>query len=163
VIVDPGIKIEPGAAAYERGLKEDVYIKYSDGKNYSGEVWPGWCYFTDFTSEKGRAYWKREVKFFADNGVSGIWNDMNEIATWGQKMPSNVLFDFEGRKVSHLEAHNVYGSLMAKTSYEGAIAALKERPLTCQDQICRHTRYSALWTGDNRSSDEHMMLHQVTE
>jgi len=159
VIVDPGIKIEPGAAAYERGLKEDVYIKYSDGKNYSGEVWPGWCYFTDFTSEKGRAYWKREVKFFSDNGVSGIWNDMNEIATWGQKMPSNVLFDFEGRKVSHLEAHNVYGSLMAKTSYEGAIAALKERPFNLsRSGFAGIQRYSALWTGDNRSSDEHMML-----
>ena len=113
VIVDPGIKIEPGAAAYERGLKEDVYIKYSDGKNYAGKVWPGWCNFTDFTSEKGRAFWRREVKFFSDNGVNGIWNDMNEIATWGQKMPSSVVFDFEGRKVSHLEAHNVYGKLMA--------------------------------------------------
>ena len=159
VIVDPGIKIEPGAAAYERGLKEDVYIKYSDGRNYAGQVWPGWCNFTDFTSEKGRAYWKREVKFFADNGVSGIWNDMNEIATWGQKMSSNVLFDFDGRKASHLEAHNVYGSLMAKTSYEGAKAALNERPFNLsRSGYAGVQRYSALWTGDNRSSDEHMML-----
>lgn len=159
VIVDPGIKIEAGAAAYERGLKEDVYIKYSDGKNYAGQVWPGWCNFTDFTSEKGRAYWKREVKFFADNGVSGIWNDMNEIATWGQKMSSNVLFDFDGRKASHLEAHNVYGSLMAKTSYEGAKAALNERPFNLsRSGYAGVQRYSALWTGDNRSSDEHMML-----
>lgn len=74
-------------------------------------------------------------------------------------MPSTVLFDFEGRKVSHLEAHNVYGSLMAKTSYEGAIAALKERPFNLsRSGFAGIQRYSALWTGDNRSSDEHMML-----
>lgn len=159
VIVDPGIKIEPGAAAYERGLKEDVYIKYIDGKNYAGQVWPGWCYFTDFTSEKGRAFWRREVKFFSDNGVSGIWNDMNEIATWGQKMPSNVIFDFDGRKASHLEAHNIYGFLMAKSSYEGAKAATNERPfILTRSGFAGMQRYTAIWTGDNRSEDEHMLL-----
>ncbi len=159
VIVDPGIKIEPGAPAYERGLKEDVYIKYSDGKNYAGWVWPGWCNFTDFTSEKGRNYWRREVKFFADNGISGIWNDMNEIATWGQKMPSNVIFDFEGKKASHLQAHNVYGYLMARTSYEGAKAATNERPfILSRSGFAGMQKYSAIWTGDNRSEDEHMLL-----
>lgn len=159
VIVDPGIKIEPGAAAFERGLKEDVYVKYSDGKNYAGQVWPGWCYFTDYTSEKGRAFWRREVKFFSDNGVKGIWNDMNEIATWGQKMTANIIFDFEGRKASHLEAHNVYGSLMARSSYEGAKAATNERPfILTRAGYAGMQRFTAIWTGDNRSEDDHMML-----
>jgi alpha-glucosidase len=158
VIVDPGIKIEPGAAAYEKGLKEDVYIKYPDGKNYSGQVWPGWCNFTDFTSEKGRNFWRGEMKFFADNGVSGIWNDMNEIATWGQKIPNNVLFDFEGRKGTILEAHNVYGSLMARTSYEGAKAATNERPFVLtRAGYAGLQLYTAIWTGDNRSEDDHML------
>ena len=158
VIVDPGIKIEPGAPAFERGLKEDVYIKYPDGKNYAGEVWPGWCNFTDYTSEKGRAFWRREVKFFSDNGVSGIWNDMNEIATWGQKIPNNVIFDFEGRKGTILEAHNIYGSLMARTSYEGAKAATNERPFVLtRAGYAGMQRYTAIWTGDNRSEDSHML------
>ncbi|MEO6489160.1 MAG: TIM-barrel domain-containing protein [Ferruginibacter sp.] len=159
VIVDPGIKIEPGAAAFERGLKENVYIKYSDGKNYAGQVWPGWCYFTDYTSEKGRNFWRREVKFFSENGVKGIWNDMNEIATWGQKMSTNVIFDFEGHKASHLQAHNVYGSLMARTSYEGAKAATNERPfILTRAGYAGMQRYTAIWTGDNRSEDDHMLL-----
>lgn len=159
VIVDPGIKIEPGAAAFERGLKADVYIKYSDGKNYSGKVWPGWCYFTDYTSEKGRDYWRKEVKFFSDNGVKGIWNDMNEIATWGQKMSSNIIFDWEGKKTTHLQAHNVYGFLMAKTSYEGARMATNERPfILTRSGFAGLQRYSAIWTGDNRSEDDHMLL-----
>jgi alpha-glucosidase len=158
VIVDPGIKTEPGAAAFERGLKADAYIKYSDGTNYTGEVWPGWCHFPDFSGEKGRNFWKGEMKFFSDNGVSGIWNDMNEIATWGQKIPSNVIFDFEGRKASYQEAHNVYGSLMARTSYEGAKAAMKQRPFVLtRAGYAGMQRYTAIWTGDNRSEDNHML------
>ncbi len=89
---------------------------------------------------------------------SGIWNDMNEIATWGQKMPSNIIFDFEGRKGTMLEAHNVYGSLMARTSYEGAKAATNERPFVLtRAGYAGLQRYSAIWTGDNRSEDDHMM------
>lgn len=159
VIVDPGIKVQAGAPAFERGLKADAYIKYPDGKYYTGQVWPGWCYFTDFTSEKGRAFWRKEVKFFHDNGVSGIWNDMNEIATWGQKIPNNVLFDFDGRKASYLEAHNVYGMQMARSSYEGAKAASNERPfILTRAAYSGVQRYAAMWTGDNVSSDEHMLL-----
>jgi alpha-glucosidase len=159
VIVDPGIKVAPGAPAFDRGVQQDAYIKYPDGKFYSGQVWPGWCHFADYTSEKGRNFWKKEMKFFPDNGVSGIWNDMNEIATWGQKMPSNVLFDFEGRKASHLEAHNVYGMLMARSSYEGYRAAAgNERPFVLtRAGYSGLQRYTAIWTGDNRSEDNHMM------
>jgi alpha-glucosidase len=159
VIVDPGIKVETGAAAFERGLKNNVYIKYPDGQNYTGQVWPGWCYFPDFTSEKGRAWWRQEMKFFTDNGISGIWNDMNEIATWGQKMPNNVLFDYDGHRTTHLQAHNVYGMQMARSSYEGARQAGKERPfILTRAGYAGLQRYSAIWTGDNRAEDSHMLL-----
>lgn len=159
VIVDPGIKIEPGAEAFERGLKADVYIKYSDGKNYTGAVWPGWCYFTDFTNPRGRDFWEKEVKFFSDYGVKGIWNDMNEIATWGQKMSSNIIFDWEGKKTTHLQAHNVYALLMAKSSYLGAKAATNERPFNLtRAGYAGLQRYTAIWTGDNISADDHMLL-----
>ena len=158
VIVDPGIKVQKGAAAFESGLKEDVYIKYPDGQAYTGQVWPGWCNFTDFTSAKGRAWWMKQVKFFAESGVSGIWNDMNEISTWGQKMPDNVLFDFDGKKTTHLEAHNVYGMLMARSSYEGALQQFKERPfLLSRSGYAGIQRFSAMWTGDNRAEEDHML------
>jgi len=158
VIVDPGIKVEKGAPAYESGLKDDVYIKYADGEPYTGQVWPGWCNFTDFTSAKGRAWWRKQVKFFEDSGVSGIWNDMNEISTWGQKMPDNVLFDYDGKVTTHLEAHNVYGMQMARSSYEGAVEQFKERPfILSRSGFAGLQRYSAIWTGDNRSEDNHML------
>jgi alpha-glucosidase len=158
VIVDPGIKVAKGAPAYESGLKDDVYIKYTDGEPYTGQVWPGWCNFTDFTSQKGRDWWHEQVKFFAESGVSGIWNDMNEIATWGQKMPDNVLFNYDGKITTHLEAHNVYGMQMARSSYEGALEQFKERPfILSRSGYAGLQRYSAIWTGDNRAEDDHML------
>ncbi|WP_158797095.1 glycoside hydrolase family 31 protein [Pedobacter sp. L105] len=159
VIVDPGIKVEKGYEAYESGLKENIFIKYPDSVNYSGQVWPGWVNFPDFTSEKGRAWWRNKVKFFADNGVSGIWNDMNEIATWGNKMPSNVLFNYDGAIASHLQAHNIYGMQMARSSYEGARESMNKRPfILTRAGYAGLQRYTAIWTGDNRPEEEHMLL-----
>lgn len=160
VIVDPGIKVEKGYAAYESGLKNNIFIKYPDSTNYTGQVWPGWCNFPDFTSEKGRAWWREKVKFFANTGVSGIWNDMNEIATWGNKMPSNVLFDYDGALASHKQAHNVYGLQMARSSYEGARASMdNKRPfILTRAGYAGLQRYTAIWTGDNRPEEDHMLL-----
>lgn len=159
VIVDPGIKVEKGAPAYESGMKDSVFIKYPDNTFYTGQVWPGWCNFTDFTSDKGRAWWRKQVKFFSDNGVSGIWNDMNEFSTWGQKVPSNVLFNYDGAETSHLQAHNVYGLEMIRSSYEGAREHFKERPfILTRSGYAGLQRYSAIWTGDNRAEDAHMLL-----
>lgn len=160
VIVDPGIKVEKGYGAYERGLKDDIFLKYPDGKNYSGQVWPGWTHFPDFTSEAGREWWKKELKFFAETGVDGFWNDMNEIATWGQKMPNNVIFDFDGNLTTHKEGRNVYGLQMARASYEGAREHMKnKRPfILSRAGFSGSQRYSAIWTGDNRSEDSHMLL-----
>ncbi len=159
VIVDPGIKVEKDYGAYERGLKDDIFIKYPDGKPYTGQVWPGWCHFPDFTAEKGRAWWRNEIKSYANDGVSGIWNDMNEIATWGQKMPNNVLFDYDGKPTTHLQGHNVYGMQMARSSYEGyRLAQPNKRPfLLTRAGYAGLQRYTAIWTGDNRSEDDHML------
>ncbi|QNK62348.1 DUF4968 domain-containing protein [Pedobacter sp. PAMC26386] len=160
VIVDPGIKVEKGYQAYESGLKENIFIKYPDSTNYSGQVWPGWCNFPDFTGEKGRSWWRNEVKFFANTGVSGIWNDMNEIATWGNKMPNNVLFNYDGAIASHKQAHNVYGLQMARSSYEGAKESMgNKRPfILTRAGYAGLQRYTAIWTGDNRPEEDHMLL-----
>ncbi|MFD2512322.1 TIM-barrel domain-containing protein [Pontibacter locisalis] len=160
VIVDPGIKVEPGYGAYERGKKADIFLKYPDGEYYQGQVWPGWTHFPDFTSEAGREWWKDEIKFFANTGVDGFWNDMNEIATWGQKMPNNVLFQYDGHLTTHKEGRNVYGLEMARASYEGARKHMEnKRPfLLTRAAYSGIQRYSAIWTGDNRSEDSHMLL-----
>jgi alpha-glucosidase len=159
VIVDPGVKVEPGYATYESGLKNNIFIKYPDSTNYTGEVWPGWCNFPDFTGPKAREWWGGEMKKYGEAGVSGIWNDMNEIATWGSKMPDNVLFNYEGHTASHLQAHNVYGFNMAKASYEGAKKAFGKRPfILTRSGYAGLQRYTGIWTGDNVATDTHMLL-----
>jgi len=160
VIVDPGIKVEKGYHAYEDGLKKRVFALYPDGTPYTGQVWPGWCHFPDFTSEIGRSWWGDKFEGYVGLGIDGFWNDMNEIATWGQQVPSLVTFNWEGRRASYLEAKNVYGMQMARATFEGTIALMKgKRPFVLSRAgFSGSQRYTALWTGDNQAHDEHMLL-----
>lgn len=160
VMCDPGIKVEKGYAAYDEGIKDDVFIKYPDGTNYSGEVWPGWCHFPDFTKPETRSWWGTHFNSYVKMGVAGFWNDMNEIATWGQMLPEDIQLDLEGRKCSMRRARNLYGMQMARSTYEGAKKTLKnKRPFVLtRSGYSGVQRYSAVWTGDNVSYDEHMLL-----
>ncbi|MBN8575752.1 MAG: glycoside hydrolase family 31 protein [Cytophagales bacterium] len=160
VMCDPGIKVEPGYKTYEDGLAQDVFIKYPDGQNYEGQVWPGWCHFPDFTKPETRAWWAEQFKDYVALGVDGFWNDMNEIATWGHSLPENLEFDFEGTKATTRRGRNLYGFQMARSTYEGTKALLKgKRPFNLtRSGFSGVQRYAAVWTGDNVSYDEHMLL-----
>ena len=159
VIIDPGIKIEKGYLPYEDGIKKNLFIKYTDGKEYAGEVWPGWCHFVDFTCVDGRAWWKQWFQQHVTDGVAGFWNDMNEIATWGQYLPNNLVFDYEGYGATSLLGRNVFGLLMARATFEAAQHWSKERNFVLtRSAYAGIQRYAALWTGDNIATDEHMML-----
>ena len=160
LMCDPGIKTEIGYEPYDDGLKKDVFVKYPDGENYSGQVWPGWCHFPDFTRPKTREWWIEKLKSYSDLGVEGYWNDMNEIATWGHMLPDNLEFDFDGRKGTSRKARNLYGFQMARSTFEAAKILLNgKRPFNLtRSGYSGVQRYSAVWTGDNVSYDEHMML-----
>jgi alpha-glucosidase len=160
LMCDPGIKIEEGYGPYDDGLKKDVFIKYPDGENYAGQVWPGWCHFPDFTKAETRTWWEKWIRIYSDKGIQGYWNDMNEIATWGQVLPENLVFDFEGNPTTSRRGRNVFGLMMARTTYESAKKNLKgRRPFNLtRSGFSGIQRYAAVWTGDNVSYDEHMML-----
>lgn len=160
VILDPGIKIEEGYPVYESGLENDVFVMNASGKGYyQDKVWPGWCYFPDFTMEKTRKWWGDQMKDLTEAGVRGFWNDMNEPATWSKTFDPNAIHNFEGNSGTHRRAHNVYGMQMARASYEAARDMTLERPFVLtRAAFAGIQRYSALWTGDNVSSDSHMLL-----
>lgn len=160
VMCDPGIKIEKGYATYDSGVAEDVFAKYPDGSYYSGSVWPGLCHFPDFTMKKTRDWWQKALKAYTDLGIDGYWNDMNEIATWGQMLPELIEFDFEGDKASSRKGRNVYGMQMSRATFEGTKALLGgKRPFNLtRAGFSGVQRYAAVWTGDNIASDEHMMV-----
>ncbi len=160
IMCDPGIKVEEGYEPYDDGTKKNVFIKYPDGENYQGQVWPGWCHFPDFTNPATREWWGSKFKGYVDLGVEGFWNDMNEIATWGQALPEHLEFDFEGNKATARRGRNVFGFQMARSTYEGTKKLLKgRRPFNLtRSGFSGVQRYAAVWTGDNVSYDEHMLL-----
>ncbi len=159
-IIDPGIKVQKGYFASDEGTANGYFITYPSGKNYVGEVWPGRCNFPDFTHPEVRRWWGRSLSRLVDSGVAGFWNDMNEPATWGQSIPDLVTFDFDGAKATMKEAHNIYGLEMARSSFEGAKALMHgRRPFVLTRAAYSGVqRYSAVWTGDNAPTDEHMLL-----
>jgi alpha-glucosidase len=160
VMCDPGIKEEPGYHTYDDGIKQNVFIKYPDGSNYTGQVWPGWCHFPDFTKAEARAWWRDQFKDYVNIGIDGFWNDMNEIATWGNMLPENIEMDFEGNKSSIRRGRNLYGFQMARSTYEGTKTLLNgRRPFNLtRSGYSGIQRYAAVWTGDNVAYDEHMLL-----
>ncbi|WP_255369954.1 glycoside hydrolase family 31 protein [Mucilaginibacter sp. OK283] len=157
-IVDPGIKIEEGYKQYDEGVANDYFAKYPDGENYTGYVWPGRCHFPDFFKDDVREWWGAAFTALTDVGVDGFWNDMNEPAAWGQNIPWMVKF---GDKYMP-EVRNAYGMQMARATCEGTRKILNnKRPFVLTRAAYAGTqRYSAVWTGDNTGTDEHMLLGQ---
>mmetsp|Transcript_21605 Transcript_21605/g.22362 ORF Transcript_21605/g.22362 Transcript_21605/m.22362 type:complete len:969 (+) Transcript_21605:105-3011(+) len=82
-IIDPGIMIYSGYAAYENGLKQGVFVKDIQQNYYLGQVWPGPTYFPDFLHPNIENYWTTELQnFYNDVPVDGLWIDMNEVSNF---------------------------------------------------------------------------------
>ncbi|KAI3987673.1 hypothetical protein MKX01_028407 [Papaver californicum] len=165
-MLDPGIKREEGYFVYDSGSVNDVWVQKADGQPFVGEVWPGPCVFPDYTQEKTRLWWARLVKDFVANGVDGIWNDMNEPAvfkTVTKTMPESNIHrgDAEvGGHQNHSHYHNVYGMLMARSTFEGMkLGNEKKRPFVLtRAGFIGSQRYAATWTGDNLANWEHLHM-----
>ena len=160
-IIDPGIKIDKGYEAYETGVANNHFAKYPDGRMYVGHVWPGRCHFPDFVKPETRQWWGQNFKkAYVDNGVRGFWNDMNEPAAWGREFPNLIEFGKGNDKATLYKIKNAYGLLMSKATFEGTKALMNgQRPFVLtRASYSGIQKYSAQWTGDNVSSDEHMML-----
>ncbi|HMR82924.1 MAG TPA: glycoside hydrolase family 31 protein [Niabella sp.] len=153
--VYPGVAIDSAYHSYVDGLKNDVFIKYADGSLFETEISPVKCYLPDYTNPKTRTWWKGKMKWLPDNGIHGYWNDMNEPAIGGSYLPDNLLFDFEGKKANALEAKNLYGFLMARSSYEAALQnTANRRPFVLtRSGFAGVQRYAAVWSGDNTAND----------
>ncbi|KAL7166564.1 hypothetical protein ACSBR2_037269 [Camellia fascicularis] len=165
-MLDPGIKREEGYFIYDSGSEKDVWIQTADGKPFVGKVWPGPCVFPDFTLSKTRSWWAGLVKDFISNGVDGIWNDMNEPAVFKavtKTMPKTNVHrgDIElGGCQNHSHYHNVYGMLMARSTYEGMkLGKENNRPFVLtRAGFIGSQRYAATWTGDNLSTWVHLHM-----
>ncbi|KAL7171216.1 hypothetical protein ACSBR2_035960 [Camellia fascicularis] len=82
VIIDPGISVNSSYGVHQRGIANDVFIKYG-GKPYLAQVWPGAVNFPDFLNPKTVDWWVDEIKRFHELvPVDGLWIDMNEASNF---------------------------------------------------------------------------------
>jgi alpha-glucosidase len=164
VIIDPGIKIDPEYNVYQEALNKDYFCKRADGPYMKGKVWPGECNFPDYTKPEVREWWAGLFKeLISDFGVKGVWNDMNEPAVMEvptKTFPLDVRHDYDGNPCSHRKAHNIYGTQMARATYEGVKKySYPKRPFVItRSAYSGAQRYSSSWTGDNQATWEHLWL-----
>lgn len=160
LILDPGVKAEKGSPPYEEGLREGLFCRLPSGEVVRGPVWPGLAAFPDFTDPKARAWWGEKLKGFLETGVAGLWLDMNEpalFAAWGEPtLPASARHALEGQGGDHRLAHNLYGLLMARASWEGFRKHAPERRpfLLTRSGHAGAQRYAWAWTGDVESTWE---------
>ncbi|HEX4770583.1 MAG TPA: TIM-barrel domain-containing protein [Bryobacteraceae bacterium] len=171
-IVDPGVKFQPSQEqqeatsnpalapqnksyyVYNQLNQADYFLKRKNGEPYVGKVWPGESLFVDYTKPAAAKWWGQMFRTYLDNGIAGIWCDMNEpsdfIDQTGEKQ-MDVMFS-DG--TPFVGGRNSFGTYELKATYEG-LTALRpdERPyLITRAGSPGIQRYSTVWTGDNTAS-----------
>ncbi len=166
-IIDPGIKVDPDYSVYQEAMANDYFCKRADGPYMKGKVWPGQCYFPDYTNPEVREWWAGLFKgLIADNKLSGVWNDMNEPAVMevpNKTFPDDVRHNYDGHPCSHRKAHNIYGAQMARATYEGVKKFIyPKRPFVITRSAYSGTqRYTSSWFGDNVATWEHLSIANI--
>nr|MDQ3817300.1 DUF4968 domain-containing protein [Acidobacteriota bacterium] len=183
-IVDPGVKYQPpeaGAGAstpavnpelaqqnrsyyvFNQGSEKDFFQKRQNGQLFVPKVWPGDSVFVDFTLEEARKWWGDLHRAYTDNGVAGIWNDMNEPSDFVDQTGKNQLdvvsYD-EGENSTHAKNRNVFALLEARATYEGLerLQPDKRPYVITRAGYAGIQRYSTMWTGDTTSTWEALAL-----
>lgn len=158
-IIDPGVKVDPNYQVYRQGLKEDYFCKTPEQLVYVNEVWPGDSVYPDFGAPRVRRWWAGLQRFLTEKGVSGVWNDMNEPASFRGPLPDNVLMTDEDRVSTHGEMHNVYGHNMSRAAFAGWKEATGQRPFVITRACYSGSqKYAVVWTGDNQSLWNHLRM-----
>ena len=186
VIVDPGVKYQPSSPltisrgraspnpeldrqdqryyVFDQGTENNYFQRRKNGQLFIPRVWPGDSVFVDFTLPDARRWWGDLHRAYTDNGVAGIWNDMNEPADFidqtGKNQIDVVSYD-EGENSTHAKNRNVFALLMSRATYEGLARLQPERRpfVVTRAAYAGIQRYSTMWTGDSNSTWDSLALN----
>lgn len=182
-IVDPGVKHQPpdkGAPesksskpelelqdkryyVFDEGLAKNYFQKRKNGELFMPRIWAGDSVFVDFTLPDARRWWGDLHRAYVDNGIAGIWNDMNEPSDFadqtGKRQIDVVSYD-EGQNTTHAKNRNVFGLLMARATYEGLerLQPNKRPYVITRAAYAGVQRYATMWTGDTNSTWDGLAL-----
>lgn len=160
-IVDPGVKRDPHYRVYQQGMSADYFVQSAQGDPWQGRVWPGESVWPDFFQPRVQAWWQDLHRYYTDMGIQGFWNDMNEPAVFNDRMTldADALHHIDGSAVAHESVHNAYGLLMCESTASAIVAQCAQRPFVLtRAGYAGIQRSAAVWTGDNRSSWEHLRM-----
>jgi alpha-glucosidase len=184
-IVDPGVKYQPPAQegtanqpasqnpalvpqdksyyVFNQGLEKNYFQRRASGELFVPRVWPGESVFVDFTLADARRWWGDLHRAYTENGVAGIWNDMNEPADFVDQTGKNqldVVSDDEGERSTHAKNRNTFALLMARATYEGLerLEPDKRPYVITRAAYAGYQRYATMWTGDTNSTWDALAL-----
>jgi alpha-glucosidase len=181
-IVDPGVKYQnPVAGAqdatekpelapqdksyyvFNQGLKNNFFLKRKDGSVYVGQVWPGKATFVDYTLPEARKWWGNLFRAYTEEGVAGIWTDMNEPSDFvdqSGKAKADVVSYDEGENSTQAKNRNVFALLMTRATREGLerLDPNKRPYIISRSGYAGIQRYSTMWTGDNTATWDALAL-----
>ncbi|KAH8996840.1 glycoside hydrolase family 31 protein [Lactarius akahatsu] len=170
VIVDPHLKRVDDYPVYKQARDLGILVKQKNGQDdYEGWCWPGSSAWVDFFNPASWEFWKSLFKTTKGSSWSWIestedihiWNDMNEPSVFNGPeitMPKDLVH-YGGWE--HRDIHNINGMFLPKVTSEGLIArgATPKRPFVLtRSFFAGSQRYSAMWTGDNLGTWEHMTV-----
>ena len=182
-IVDPGVKHQPPSSnaptiksskpelesaeqryyVFDEGLAKNYFQKRKSGALFVPKVWPGDSVFVDYTIPDARRWWGDLFRAYLDNGIAGIWTDMNEPSDFVDQTGKNqmdVVSHDNGQHSTHAKNRNVFALLMAKATYEGLerLQPNKRPYVITRAAYAGIQRYSTMWTGDTNSTWDALAL-----
>ncbi|MCH5295394.1 MAG: alpha-glucosidase [Treponema sp.] len=175
-IIDAGVKAREGYSVYEEGMRGGYFVTKEDGSVFTAGVWPGKSHFTDFFKDEARAWFGEKYRALTEQGIEGVWNDMNEPAMFYSEESLKSAFErikaFEGKNLdinTFFEFSDLAGSTFnRRDDYECFYHEIPHRPdghkasgKIRHDKI--HNIYGAwmtraAWEGLSRISPERRML-----
>eukprot|EP00775_Hariotina_reticulata_P010104 gene10104-10260_t len=83
-IQDSGVAVAKDYAAYEEGVKDNIWIKDYKDRLYVGQVWPGPSVYPDYLAAPNVTKWLKAqlAQWYKQVPFDGLWLDMNEASNF---------------------------------------------------------------------------------